>query len=79
QSLGLERYVPRFAERGVDGPRLLLLDGAKLKALGVGSSQDRAVLKRRLKELSAAAERERKARDKADRQRDKHQKKEQEQ
>uniref|UniRef100_A0A8C5IVS6 Sterile alpha motif domain containing 14 n=1 Tax=Junco hyemalis TaxID=40217 RepID=A0A8C5IVS6_JUNHY len=45
------------------------------QALGVGSSQDRAVLKRRLKELSAAAERERKARDKADKQRDKHKKK----
>ncbi|NXA02162.1 SAM14 protein, partial [Nesospiza acunhae] len=59
--------------------RLLLLDGAKLKALGVGSSQDRAVLKRRLKELSLAAERERKARDKADKQRDKHKKKDQEQ
>ncbi|NWT29329.1 SAM14 protein, partial [Cardinalis cardinalis] len=35
------------------------------QALGVGSSQDRAVLKRRLKELSLAAERERRARDKA--------------
>ncbi|XP_064255656.1 sterile alpha motif domain-containing protein 14 isoform X3 [Passer domesticus] len=79
QSLGLERYVRDFAERGVDGPRLLLLDGAKLKALGVGSSQDRAVLKRRLKELSLAAERQRKARDKAEKQREKQRKKEQEQ
>ncbi|KAM4884690.1 sterile alpha motif domain-containing protein 14 [Sylvia borin] len=79
QSLGLERYVRDFSERGVDGPRLLLLDGAKLKALGVGSSQDRAVLKRRLKELSAAAERERKARDKAEKQREKQKKKDQEQ
>ncbi|XP_066061202.1 sterile alpha motif domain-containing protein 14 isoform X2 [Chamaea fasciata] len=86
RSLGLERYVREFSERGVDGPRLLLLDGAKLKALGVGSPQDRAVLKRRLKELSAAAERERKARDRADKQRDradkqrdKHKRKDQEQ
>ncbi|NXU97169.1 SAM14 protein, partial [Cettia cetti] len=79
QSLGLERYVREFSERGVDGPRLLLLDGAKLKALGVGSSQDRAVLKRRLKELSLAAERERKAREKAGKQREKQKKKDQEQ
>ncbi|XP_068068059.1 sterile alpha motif domain-containing protein 14 isoform X2 [Anomalospiza imberbis] len=79
QSLGLERYVREFAERGVDGPRLLHLDGAKLKALGVGSSQDRAVLKRRLKELSLAAERERKAREKAEKQREKQKKKDQEQ
>ncbi|NXQ59735.1 SAM14 protein, partial [Anthoscopus minutus] len=79
QSLGLERYVRDFAEHGVDGPRLLHLDGAKLKALGVGSSQDRAVLKRRLKELSLAAERERKAQEKAEKQREKQKKKEQEQ
>ncbi|XP_014116464.1 PREDICTED: sterile alpha motif domain-containing protein 14 [Pseudopodoces humilis] len=79
QSLGLERYVRDFAEHGVDGARLLHLDGAKLKALGVGSSQDRAVLKRRLKELSAAAERERKAQEKAEKQREKQKKKEQEQ
>ncbi|NXA82407.1 SAM14 protein, partial [Thryothorus ludovicianus] len=49
------------------------------QALGVGSSQDRAVLKRRLKELSLAAERERKAREKAEKQREKHKRKDQEQ
>ncbi|RMC22806.1 hypothetical protein DUI87_00189 [Hirundo rustica rustica] len=79
QSLGLERYARDFSAHGVDGPRLLLLDGAKLKALGVGSSQDRAVLKRRLKELSLAAERERKAQEKAEKQREKQKKKDQEQ
>ncbi|XP_027552923.1 sterile alpha motif domain-containing protein 14 [Neopelma chrysocephalum] len=76
QSLSLEQYVQDFSAHGVDGPRLLHLDGAKLKALGVGSSQDRAVLKRKLKELSLAAERERKAQEKAEKQREKQKKKE---
>ncbi|NWU14327.1 SAM14 protein, partial [Cephalopterus ornatus] len=75
ESLSLEQYVQEFSAHGVDGPRLLHLDGAKLKALGVGSSQDRAVLKRKLKELSLAAERERKAQEKAEKQREKQKKK----
>ncbi|NXV81203.1 SAM14 protein, partial [Atlantisia rogersi] len=79
QSLSLEQYVEEFSAHGVDGPRLLHLDGAKLKALGVGSSQHRAVLKRQLKELSLALETERKARDKAEKQREKQQKRDQEQ
>ncbi|NXH23283.1 SAM14 protein, partial [Bucco capensis] len=79
ESLNLEQYVEEFSAHGVDGPRLLHLDGAKLKALGVGSSQDRAVLKRKLKELSLAAEKERKAQEKAEKQREKQKKKEQEQ
>ncbi|XP_064492346.1 neurabin-2 [Pseudopipra pipra] len=75
ESLSLGQYVQDFSAHGVDGPRLLHLDGAKLKALGVGSSQDRAVLKRKLKELSLAAERERKAQEKAEKQREKQKKK----
>ncbi|NXJ24751.1 SAM14 protein, partial [Dicrurus megarhynchus] len=39
QSLGLERYVPDFSAHGVDGPRLLHLDGAKLKVRGWGGSR----------------------------------------
>ncbi|XP_071433459.1 sterile alpha motif domain-containing protein 14 isoform X2 [Pithys albifrons albifrons] len=79
ESLNLEQYVEEFSAHGVDGPQLLHLDGAKLKALGVGSSQDRAVLKRKLKELSLAAEKERKAQEKAEKQREKQKKKDQEQ
>ncbi|NWU73928.1 SAM14 protein, partial [Pterocles burchelli] len=79
ESLNLQQYVEEFSAHGVDGPRLLHLDGAKLKALGVGSSQDRAVLKRKLKELSLAVERERKAQEKAEKQREKQKKKDQEQ
>ncbi|NWV41880.1 SAM14 protein, partial [Grantiella picta] len=36
QSLGLEQYVDEFSAHGVDGPRLLHLDGAKLKVWGWG-------------------------------------------
>ncbi|XP_075299760.1 sterile alpha motif domain-containing protein 14 isoform X2 [Opisthocomus hoazin] len=79
ESLNLEQYVEEFLAHGVDGPRLLHLDGAKLKALGVGSSQDRAVLKRKLKELSLAMEKERKAQEKAEKQREKQKKRDQEQ
>ncbi|NXO47326.1 SAM14 protein, partial [Aramus guarauna] len=49
------------------------------QALGVGSSQDRAVLKRKLKELSLAMEKERKAQEKAEKQREKQKKRDQEQ
>ncbi|XP_064030758.1 sterile alpha motif domain-containing protein 14 isoform X2 [Pogoniulus pusillus] len=79
ESLSLEQYVEEFSAHSIDGPRLLHLDGAKLKALGVGSSQDRAVLKRKLKELSLAVEKERKAQEKAEKQREKQKKKDQEQ
>uniref|UniRef100_A0A669Q2L8 Sterile alpha motif domain containing 14 n=1 Tax=Phasianus colchicus TaxID=9054 RepID=A0A669Q2L8_PHACC len=78
ESLSLEQYVEEFSAHGIDGPRLLHLDGAKLKALGVGSSQDRAVLKRKLKELSLAVEKERKAQEKAEKQREKQKKRDQE-
>ncbi|NXN92743.1 SAM14 protein, partial [Rhinopomastus cyanomelas] len=58
QSLRLDQYVEGFSAHGVDGQRLLGLDGTKLKALGVGSPQDRVLLRRWLKELALAAGRE---------------------
>ncbi|XP_075939537.1 sterile alpha motif domain-containing protein 14 [Anarhichas minor] len=61
RGLHLEQYVPEFSARGVDGQQLLQMDGNKLKALGVLSSSDRSVLKRRIKDLHSAAEKERKA------------------
>ncbi|NXS55255.1 SAM14 protein, partial [Brachypteracias leptosomus] len=36
ESLNLEQYVEEFSAHGVDGPRLLHLDGAKLKVWGWG-------------------------------------------
>uniref|UniRef100_A0A8C6S2E4 Sterile alpha motif domain containing 14 n=1 Tax=Nannospalax galili TaxID=1026970 RepID=A0A8C6S2E4_NANGA len=70
-SLNLEQYAAEFAARKVDGPQLLQLDGSKLKSLGLSSSHDRALVKRKLKELAVAAEKERKAQEKAARQREK--------
>ncbi|XP_011363379.1 sterile alpha motif domain-containing protein 14 isoform X1 [Pteropus vampyrus] len=77
-SLNLEQYAAEFAARQVDGPQLLQLDGSKLKSLGLSSSHDRALVKRKVKELAAAAEKERKAQEKAARQREKLWRREQE-
>uniref|UniRef100_A0A8C9PKZ0 Sterile alpha motif domain containing 14 n=1 Tax=Spermophilus dauricus TaxID=99837 RepID=A0A8C9PKZ0_SPEDA len=77
-SLNLEQYAAEFAARQVDGPQLLQLDGSKLKSLGLNNSHDRALVKRKLKELAAAAEKERKAQEKAARQREKLRRREQE-
>nr|XP_056720740.1 sterile alpha motif domain-containing protein 14 [Euleptes europaea] len=79
ESLSLEQYMAEFAAQDVDGQQLLHLDGAKLKALGVGNSHDRSLLKRKLKELNAAVEKERKAQEKVEKQKEKQKKKEQEQ
>uniref|UniRef100_A0A2K6MEB8 Sterile alpha motif domain containing 14 n=1 Tax=Rhinopithecus bieti TaxID=61621 RepID=A0A2K6MEB8_RHIBE len=78
QSLNLEQYAAEFAARQVDGAQLLQLDGSKLKSLGLSNSHDRALVKRKLKELAAAAEKERKAQEKAARQREKLRRREQE-
>ncbi|KAH0626742.1 hypothetical protein JD844_001890 [Phrynosoma platyrhinos] len=79
ESLNLEQYMSEFAAQEVDGQQLLLLDGTKLKALGVSNSHDRSLLKRKLKELNAAVEKERKAQEKVEKQKEKQKKKEQEQ
>ncbi|XP_062865312.1 sterile alpha motif domain-containing protein 14-like [Trichomycterus rosablanca] len=79
KSLSMDQYVPEFQDKDVDGELLLQMDGAKLKALGVANSTDRGVLKRRIKDIHAAAEKERKALDKLEKQREKQRKKDQEQ
>ncbi|KAG8140135.1 hypothetical protein E2320_002867 [Naja naja] len=79
ESLNLEQYMAEFAAQDVDGQQLLLLDGAKLKALGVSNSHDRSLLKRKVKELNAAVEKEKKAQEKMEKQKEKQKKKEQEQ
>lgn len=56
----------------VPHPRLLP------QSLGLSSSHDRALVKRKVKELAAAAEKERKAQEKAARQREKLRRREQE-
>ncbi|XP_076864913.1 neurabin-1 isoform X2 [Brachyhypopomus gauderio] len=77
--LNLEQYIPQFTSKNVDGERLLQLDGAALKDLGVASSQDRALIKKKLKDLKVLMEKARRNREKLEKQREKLRKKEQEQ
>ncbi|XP_054846990.1 neurabin-1 isoform X1 [Eublepharis macularius] len=78
-SLNLDQYVPEFSAQNVNGERLLRLDGSKLKALGMTPSQDRAVIKKKIKEMKSSIERARKAQEKMEKQREKLRKKEKEQ
>ncbi|KAM6314970.1 neurabin-1 isoform 2-T2 [Aegotheles albertisi] len=78
-SLNLEQYVSEFSAQNINGEHLLQLDGSKLKALGITSSQDRAIVKKKLKEMKASLEKVRKAQEKMEKQREKLRKKEQEQ
>ncbi|XP_019389061.1 PREDICTED: neurabin-1 isoform X4 [Crocodylus porosus] len=78
-SLNLDQYVSEFSAQNINGEHLLQLDGNKLKALGMTSSQDRAVVKKKLKEMKVSIEKARKAQEKMEKQREKLRKKEQEQ
>ncbi|XP_010285568.1 PREDICTED: neurabin-1 isoform X3 [Phaethon lepturus] len=78
-SLNLEQYVSEFSAQNINGEHLLQLDGSKLKSLGMTSSQDRAIIKKKLKEMKASLEKARKAQEKMEKQREKLRKKEQEQ
>uniref|UniRef100_A0A8C6MSZ7 Neurabin-1 n=1 Tax=Mus spicilegus TaxID=10103 RepID=A0A8C6MSZ7_MUSSI len=78
-SLGLDQYVPEFSAQNISGEQLLQLDGNKLKALGMTSSQDRALVKKKLKEMKMSLEKARKAQEKMEKQREKLRRKEQEQ
>ncbi|XP_043911082.1 sterile alpha motif domain-containing protein 14 [Protopterus annectens] len=77
--LSMDQYIPEFTTNNIDGQQLLQMDGGKLKSLGVTNSQDRALMKKKLKELSAVVEKERKAQEKMEKQREKQKRKEQEQ
>ncbi|CAL8306548.1 unnamed protein product [Merluccius merluccius] len=73
--LNMEQYVPEFTSQDVDGRQLLQMDSNKLKGLGVLNSSDRTTLKRRIKEIHTAVEKERKALDKFEKQKEKQQRK----
>ncbi|XP_040820907.1 neurabin-1 isoform X5 [Ochotona curzoniae] len=77
--LNLEQYVSEFSAQNITGEQLLQLDGNKLKALGMTSSQDRAMVKKKLKEMKMSLEKARKAQEKMEKQREKLRRKEQEQ
>lgn len=73
--LGLEAHVATFATQGVGGEALLQLDSARLKELGVVSTSDRSLLKKKIKELRSQLDKERKAQEKELRAREKLQRK----
>ncbi|XP_017550440.1 neurabin-1 isoform X3 [Pygocentrus nattereri] len=77
--LNLEQYIPQFTAKNVDGEQLLRLDSTALKTLGVASSQDRALIKKKLKDLKVLMEKARRNREKLEKQRQKLRKKELEQ
>ncbi|XP_051007438.1 neurabin-1 [Acomys russatus] len=78
-SLNLDQHVSEFSAQNITGEQLLQLDGNKLKALGMTSSQDRALVKKKLKEMKTSLEKARKAHEKMEKQREKLRRKEQEQ
>lgn len=61
------------------GEKLLQLDSTELKALGVSSSQDRALIKRKIKDLKVLMEKVRRNQEKLEKQFEKLRKKELEQ
>ncbi|XP_078811063.1 neurabin-1 isoform X4 [Oryzias latipes] len=77
--LCLEHLVPEFTAKNVDGEQLLQLDSSELKALGVSSSQDRTVIKKKIKDLKVLMEKARRNQEKMEKQREKQRKKELEQ
>ncbi|XP_078808182.1 sterile alpha motif domain-containing protein 14 isoform X5 [Oryzias latipes] len=77
KGLNMERYIPEFIARDVDGEQLLQMNGSRLKGLGVLCSSDRSVLKQHIKDVQRAAVKERKALDKWEKKKEKQRKKEQ--
>ncbi|XP_059503210.1 neurabin-1 isoform X2 [Stegostoma tigrinum] len=70
--MNLEQYTTEFVSKNIDGEQLMQLDSSRLKTLGVASQNDRATIKKKLKEMK-------KAQEKVEKQREKVQKKEKDQ
>ncbi|XP_049459249.1 neurabin-1 isoform X2 [Epinephelus fuscoguttatus] len=77
--LNLEQYIPEFTAKNIDGEQLLQLESPELKALGVTSSQDRALIKKKIKDLKVLMEKAKRNREKVEKQREKLRKRELEQ
>ncbi|XP_044028711.1 neurabin-1 isoform X2 [Siniperca chuatsi] len=77
--LNLEHHIPEFTAQNIDGEQLLQLESAELKALGVTSSQDRALIKKKIKDLKVLMEKAKRNREKVEKQREKLRKRELEQ
>lgn len=59
-ALGLDQYISKFEDRNVNGQSLINLDSTVLKGLGVLNSNDRNLLKKKIRELRSEMEKERK-------------------
>ncbi|XP_069031779.1 neurabin-1 isoform X1 [Embiotoca jacksoni] len=77
--LNLEHYIQEFTAKNIDGEQLLQLDSAELKALGVSSSQDRTLIKKKIKDLKVLMEKAKRNQEKVEKQREKLRKRELEQ
>nr|XP_057903727.1 neurabin-1 isoform X2 [Doryrhamphus excisus] len=77
--LNLEQHIPEFTAKNIDGEQLLQLESADLKVLGVTSSQDRTLIKKKIKDLKVLMEKAKRNREKVEKQREKLRKREQEQ
>ncbi|KAJ3592440.1 hypothetical protein NHX12_007567 [Muraenolepis orangiensis] len=62
--MNMDQYTPEFTEKGVDGQQLMDLDSDKLKALGVSSQGDRSTIKKKVKAMRKAQEKQEKLREK---------------
>ncbi|KAM4698340.1 neurabin-1-like [Rhinophrynus dorsalis] len=54
--MNMEQYSSEFTAKNIDGQQLMMLDSERLKALGVSSQNDRATIKKKIKEIKKAQE-----------------------
>ncbi|XP_075465177.1 neurabin-2-like isoform X2 [Ascaphus truei] len=54
--MNMEQYITEFTAKNIDGQQLMVLDSDRLKALGVSSQNDRATIKKKIKEIKKAQE-----------------------
>ncbi|KAM4538816.1 neurabin-1 isoform 2-T3 [Odontesthes bonariensis] len=78
-NISLEHHIPEFTAKNVNGEQLLQLDSTELKALGVTSSQDRNLIKKKIKDLKILMEKALRNKEKVEKQREKLRKRELEQ
>ncbi|KAH9498755.1 hypothetical protein Btru_005054 [Bulinus truncatus] len=71
----LDKYSAAFREKSITGSQLLLLDSSKMKAMGIATSKDRDMLKKKIKEIKVNLEREKKLLEKERKLKEKEQKK----
>ncbi|XP_028316903.1 neurabin-1 isoform X4 [Gouania willdenowi] len=69
--LNLEHHIPEFTAKNIDGEQLLQLESSELKALGITSSLERALIKKKIKDLKVLVEKAKRNQEKVERQREK--------